>query len=251
MFLLHGTPLPARVAFANSLWAVLSALQRKTISFRSHVASKQGLLSLIDWKVVFIFACSVFDASPFLDGRQPLPPPIPALLVGASLTFFWQLKAAFVVIKDPQAYSPWSHDKVYKWWSLPQEEGGIFVHCIRELFQSVQEVWPIFVKWIGLGLKEAMETRYNASRNKIDPDSHLGFWIGIRGKQLRSMLRISVFQELQDDGRLVERLVVIFKCRNQASRIEFQKALGLMVRVHFDILVWDTFFFEDCPNTLN
>ena len=37
--LFHGTPLPARVAFANSLWAVFSAPQREMISFRSHVAS--------------------------------------------------------------------------------------------------------------------------------------------------------------------------------------------------------------------
>lgn len=65
------------------------------------------------------------------------------------------------------------------------------------------------------------------------------------------MLRASVFQELQDDGRLVKRLVVILKCRYRASRTEFQEALRLMVWVHFGILVWGIFFFEDYPNTLN
>lgn len=109
-----GTPLPARVAFANSLWAVLSVLQREMISFRSHVAPNRYLLSLIDGKVVLILACSLFDDSSFLDGSQPFIPPIPAPLVDASLTFIWQLKAAFVVIKDSQSYCPWSHNKVHK-----------------------------------------------------------------------------------------------------------------------------------------
>lgn len=104
--LFYGTPLPARIAFANSLWAVSSALQREVISYRSHVAPSHCLLSLIDGKVVLLFARSLFNAPPLLDCSQPLPPPVPTLLVNASLTFFRQLKAAFVVIKDPQAQCP-------------------------------------------------------------------------------------------------------------------------------------------------
>ena len=65
-------------AFADSFWAVLSALQCEVIGRGSHVALKECLLSLIDGRTISILACRLFDAASFLDSSQQLPPPIPA-----------------------------------------------------------------------------------------------------------------------------------------------------------------------------
>lgn len=65
------------------------------------------------------------------------------------------------------------------------------------------------------------------------------------------MVRIGLFQEVDDDGRLVERLAVVLERRHQAARVELEQRFRLVVRVHLDVLVRDALLFEHDPDALH
>ena len=65
------------------------------------------------------------------------------------------------------------------------------------------------------------------------------------------MVRVSFFQELADNRRFEERFVIILKCRHKTTRVEVDQGLGLVVWVHFDVLVGDLLFFQDGPGSLD
>jgi hypothetical protein len=62
---------------------------------------------------------------------------------------------------------------------------------------------------------------------------------------------VSVFEELADDGALVERFGVVLERWDQTARVESQERSGFVVGVYFDVLVGDFLFFEDGPGALD
>lgn len=65
------------------------------------------------------------------------------------------------------------------------------------------------------------------------------------------MIKVSILKRLADHRRFVEWLVVVLQCWHQTEWVEREERLGLMVRVHLDILVWSFIFFEGYPDALH
>lgn len=65
------------------------------------------------------------------------------------------------------------------------------------------------------------------------------------------MIRISVFEELADDGAFVKRFGVVFERRDQTAWVQGQQRGWLVVRVDLDVLVRNLLFFQDRPGALD
>lgn len=96
-----------------------------------------------------------------------------------------------------------------------------------------------------------MPGRNNPARAEVCPDAGAGFLIGVGRQQTRAVVWVSVFEELADDGALVERFGVVLERRDQAAGVEGEKRGGLVVGVDFDVLVGDFLLFEDGPGALD
>ena len=68
---------------------------------------------------------------------------------------------------------------------------------------------------------------------------------------MRRVVWICFFEKLADYGGLEERLSVVFECWDQTARVEVEERFGFVVRVDFDVLVWDFLFFENGPGSLD
>lgn len=55
----------------------------------------------------------------------------------------------------------------------------------------------------------------------------------------------------QQHGTLVASPLAMPQCRHKSPRVHFQQGLGLLVRIHFDILVWDAFQLQRNPYALH
>ena len=60
-----------------------------------------------------------------------------------------------------------------------------------------------------------------------------------------------VFEEFADHRAFVEGLVVVLQGGDEAAGVERQEGGRFVVRVYFDVLVGDSFFFEDGPGALD
>lgn len=64
------------------------------------------------------------------------------------------------------------------------------------------------LKFRGLGVEQAEVARHNVFVNEIDPDPGLGGLVGISGPQ-GVVLGVSIFEELEDDLRIVKWFALI------------------------------------------
>jgi hypothetical protein len=65
------------------------------------------------------------------------------------------------------------------------------------------------------------------------------------------MLRERFFEKLAKHDAFIQRLVLVLESRNQTARVEIEQRLGFVVRIHFDVLVLNTFLFQRDPNPLH
>lgn len=91
----------------------------------------------------------------------------------------------------------------------------------------------------------------DAAGHVVDPDALAGLLIRVLGVQLRAVVRIGLLEEVDDDGRLVERLAVVLERRHQAARVELEQRLRLVVRVDLDVLEGDPLLLENHPDALD
>lgn len=115
----------------------------------------------------------------------------------------------------------------------------------------IQEFLLLFFKTIALVLEEAVVGRNDATTHIICPDPCSRTLIGICRHQVRSVLWECFLEKLAKNSALIQRLSLVLQCGNKAARIEIKQRLWLVIRVDFNVLVLDAFFFERNPYTLN
>lgn len=64
------------------------------------------------------------------------------------------------------------------------------------------------------------------------------------------VVRKRFFEELTEHRALVQRLLLVLQCWDEAARIEIEQRFWFVVRVYFYVLVLDSFFFERDPDAL-
>jgi hypothetical protein len=96
-----------------------------------------------------------------------------------------------------------------------------------------------------------MKSWNDSTRNKICPDTSSRSFIRIVAKELGSMIEVRFFQKFAEHRALVEWFVVVLKCGDEAARIELEERFRFVVRVDFDVLVWNVLLFEGNPHALD
>lgn len=76
-----------------------------------------------------------------------------------------------------------------------------------------------------------MEGGDYAGGYEVHPDPRTGFLVWVGWKESLGG-GVGIFEKLADNGAFVEGLVVVFKCWDEASGIEFQEGFGLVVGVY-------------------
>ena len=69
-------------------------------------------------------------------------------------------------------------------------------------------------------MEEAEVTRHDKFVDKIDPDPGLSGLVGISGYHVGFVLRVSIFEELEDDVRVVKGSPLMCEGRDQSFGIE-------------------------------
>lgn len=93
----------------------------------------------------------------------------------------------------------------------------------------------------------------------VDPDARPRPLVGVVGEEAGFVVWVRVLEVLEDDGGFVQgfcggRGVFRFRAgegRDEATGVEGEEGLWLVVRVHFDVLVGDLFLFEGEPDALD
>jgi hypothetical protein len=68
-------------------------------------------------------------------------------------------------------------------------------------------------------LQEAVERRYDARGDEIDPDSRASFVVWVGGEEAFGG-GVSIFEEFADDGTFVEWLIIVLEGGNKTARVE-------------------------------
>jgi hypothetical protein len=110
---------------------------------------------------------------------------------------------------------------------LPSKKPRPFrVHLFRHLRQVSQKLLSLLVQFLlsflgplGLKLQESGIRRQDSRGNEIGPDAGLGSEVRVGGEEAGLVGRVGFFEELADDGRLVEGLVIVLEGRDEAAGV--------------------------------
>jgi len=107
------------------------------------------------------------------------------------------------------------------------------------------------LKLRGLGVEDAEVARDDVFVDDIDPDPGLSGIVGICGPQAGLVLGVSIFEELEDNARVVQGFSLISESGDQSFGIESKEGRVLIEWVCLDVFVWNSAFLEGDPALLS
>lgn len=212
-------------------------------------------ISLINRQIILRLTRRVPDTRPLLNSSLPSPQTSPNLLILPTFAFGRNPRSALEVVEDPQPHDPRRDDEIDQTRLRAEEKRPRGMHLGRELLELVEELSAHFGKTFsitrGLKLQKPVPRGDDSRGAEVRPNASARALVGVGGEKARCVLRIGVFEELADDGALVEGFVVVLQGGHQAARVEGEERGGLVVWVHFDVLVGDLLLFQDGPGALH
>jgi len=103
------------------------------------------------------------------------------------------------------------------------------------------------LKLRGLSVEDAEVAGHDVLVDEIDPDPGLSSLVGISWYQAGLVLRVSIFEEFEDDLRIVKRFPLICESGNQPFGIEGQQSGVLVERIGLYVFVRYPAFLESNP----
>ena len=113
--------------------------------------------------------------------------------------------------KDPIPGDPTDYGEVDDAEFLSKEVGPVdLVGVALEIFHPFGQGGRLKLR--SLGVEDAEVARHDVLVDDIDPDPGLSGLVGIGGYQAGLVLGVSIFEELEDDVRVVKRFPLIREC---------------------------------------
>ena len=168
------------------------------------------------------------------------------------------------MVKDPQPHQPRRQHNIDHRVRLAEEIWAGGVCLCDECLQVAEELGSCFFDRVGgvwLVLAEAVERRYDARADEVDPDPAPRSLVGICWKEIMSILLligIDFVQVLADHVALEKRFCFFPVCsfrtsqrRDEAAGVELEERLGFVVGIDLNVLVGNLLLLKDEPGALD